>query len=146
MSEKQVSEQQLIKQIGDIKNNAEIIKLIVAIAGEIERIFPTDEFGSHSSYRWLKQFCGVSETDDVNYIELGLITSGNFSVCDGYVNDELTIDEWLDYHGWFLERDAAVKFLRDMLDKYRACQAVYPGDGWDGLPEEPPSDDGEVAD
>ncbi len=80
------------------------------------RVIP-DFDGSPAEYEWLLANVGVTEEDDVRWINVTSWQLGTFEE-DG---DHYRSEEWAEWAA-FLEDDAAViAFLESMLARYRAC-------------------------
>jgi hypothetical protein len=103
------------------------VELIDALTDQIMRVVP-DFDGSPVEYEWLRANVGITEEEDVRWINVTSWQLGTFEE-DGDHYDE---EEWAEWAEWvtFLENDAAVvAFLESMLARYRACATSYVAEG-----------------
>lgn len=94
--------------------------LIDAVVLEMERVWGSDGLqGEVAEYGWLLTHYEISEEDDnkwLNILQFALEGREDFVEDDNENAEILT----------FLEEDGAVvRFLLDILKRYRSCEAVY---------------------
>lgn len=94
-------------------------ELIDKVVTEIQRIFPDDIQGYPEEYQWLEENYGVTEEDDVKWIDII-----NYS-CEDY--DDCNLDD--EDNRAFLESDTAVcEYLTKLLQKYQGNTVSYPSE------------------
>ncbi len=110
---------------------ARVKELVAAIDMEHTRIFGEDEFsGDEDEYAWLASVYGVTEAEDVYFMDIGFYTIADtiedFLVNCGYDDGSFTAEEQQEFVSRAYDFTRSVPFLESLLKKFRSSDRKYP--------------------